>query len=50
MTMPTRAVAMLVILVVIAVWSGGPADAQSTRRPNILVIVADDMGYTDLGV
>src|SRR5262249_12574012 len=27
-----------------------PASADAARKPNILIIVADDMGYADLGV
>src|SRR5262245_54796570 len=27
-----------------------PASAEAARKPNILIIVADDMGYADLGV
>jgi hypothetical protein len=25
------------------------AFAQSTRKPNVIVILSDDMGYTDIG-
>jgi arylsulfatase A-like enzyme len=27
----------------------GTADASAAQQPNIVVILADDMGYTDLG-
>ena len=26
-----------------------PASAEEARRPNVLLIVADDMGYSDIG-
>lgn len=29
--------------------SDGPADGRPDRRPNLIVILADDMGYSDLG-
>jgi arylsulfatase len=31
------------------VLSNCAAEQQTARRPNILLIVADDMGYSDLG-
>src|SRR4051794_30027603 len=36
----------------LAIWLGplAPAHAQAARKPNILVIVGDDMGYGDVGV
>lgn len=42
-----------IALVVAAAWSlpgcKPPATAEPARRPNILLIVADDMGYSDIG-
>src|SRR5688500_13782215 len=30
--------------------AAGPSAAADPRKPNILIIVADDMGYADIGV
>ena len=46
--MATRACLPLVLLAAACLTIG--AGAQSQRPPNILVIVADDMGYADIGV
>ena len=45
--MATRALRALVVLA--TAWVAAGAGAQSQRPPNILVIVADDMGYADIG-
>jgi len=37
------------ILILALVLSNCAAEQQTARRPNILLIVADDMGYSDLG-
>src|SRR5687768_3698609 len=40
----------VLLATLVAVW-GGAADAgQKARQPNVLVIVADDLGYADIGV
>src|SRR5262245_39560440 len=39
---------LLVLIVVIGL--ARPAEVDAARKPNILIIVADDMGYADLGV
>src|SRR5688572_9462407 len=47
--MATPAVRRLCVLLAAAYLTIG-AGAQSRRPPNIVVIVADDMGYADIGV
>ena len=43
-------ICLAIFVAVVVAWAGyGSSDAQS-RRPNILLIVADDMGYADIGV
>lgn len=41
--------AAIVGLVAVSSGIGLPVDAADARRPNVLVIVADDLGYNDLG-
>lgn len=43
-----RQVPRLVILLVVAM--GGPQGWADHERPHIVVILADDMGYADIGV
>ena len=45
--MATRALLALVVLAASCVAAG--TSAQPQRPPNIVVIVADDMGYADIG-
>lgn len=39
---------LLLALTALATWTG-PAAAETPKRPNFLVIVADDLGFSDLG-
>lgn len=39
---------LIISLVVLLVLVGGNSYAQSDTRPNILLIVADDLGYVDI--
>jgi arylsulfatase A-like enzyme len=50
MNLPTRTLLAIALSLTAAWLSRDPVEAQSKRRPNILVIVADDMGYADIGV
>ncbi|GAB3030138.1 arylsulfatase [Spirosoma pulveris] len=40
---------LLLFLVLLLFTSGKPAVGQSVKRPNILFILADDMGFSDIG-
>ena len=48
--MKVRAQFMAASLMVITAWSAAGVTSVQARRPNILLIVIDDVGYADLGV
>ncbi len=49
MTRSSHARLVLLVLSVLCAGLASPAAAQSLRRPNIVLIVADDMGYAEMG-
>ncbi len=47
--LPARRVALLALLSSLSLGSAPPSGTVSPPRPNILVILADDLGFSDLG-
>jgi arylsulfatase A-like enzyme len=47
--MQNKAIRVCLLLIIVSIHNPAQAQLKKNNRPNILLIVADDLGYTDLG-